>query len=47
MRIGKCEFNEILSPTMKLLVFGYVPVVLLTTFWPELSLFLPRLFGYA
>lgn len=47
MRIGKCEFSEIFGPTMKLLVFGYIPVVFLTTFWPDLSLFLPRLFGYA
>ncbi|BAL00915.1 putative transporter [Oscillibacter valericigenes Sjm18-20] len=47
MRIGKCEFSEILTPTMKLLIFGYVPVVFLTSFWPDLSLFLPRLFGYA
>lgn len=47
MRIGKCEFHEILGPTMIFLVFGYVPVVFLTTFWPELSLFLPRLVGLA
>lgn len=47
MRIGDCEFKDIFGPTMKLLLFGYVPVVFLTTFWPDLSLFLPRLFGYA
>lgn len=46
MRIGKCEFREIIKPTIKLLVFGYIPVVFLTSFWPALSLFLPRLFGY-
>ena len=46
MRIGNCEFKDIFGPTMKLLIFGYVPVVFLTTFWPELSMFLPRLFGY-
>ncbi len=46
MRIGKCEFKDILGPTMKLLIFGYVPVVFLTSFWPDLSLFLPRLFGF-
>ncbi|MCQ1529207.1 TRAP transporter large permease [Lutispora saccharofermentans] len=45
MRIGKCEFNEIFGPTMILLVFGYIPVVFLTTFWPALSLWLPGLFG--
>lgn len=47
MRIGKCEFSEILGPTMIFLIFGYVPVVFLTTFWPDLSLFLPRLLGLA
>lgn len=45
MRIGKCEFNEIFGPTMILLIFGYMPVVFLTTFWPALSLWLPGLFG--
>ncbi|MFH2114407.1 MAG: TRAP transporter large permease [Spirochaetota bacterium] len=47
MRIGKCEFKEILGPTMVFLMFGYVPVVFLTTFWPDLSMFLPRLLGLA
>lgn len=47
MRVGKCEFHEIIGPTMKLLIFGYIPVVFITSFWPSLSLFLPRLFGYA
>lgn len=46
MRIGKCEFKDIIGPTMKLLIFGYVPVVFLTSFYPNLSLFLPRLFGF-
>ncbi|WMJ78309.1 MULTISPECIES: TRAP transporter large permease [unclassified Sedimentibacter] len=46
MRIGKCEFKDIIGPTMKLLIFGYVPVVFLTSFYPDLSLFLPKLFGF-
>lgn len=46
MRIGKCSFNDILKPTLVFLILGYVPIVFLTTFWPELSLFLPRLFGF-
>lgn len=45
MRIGKCEFNEIFGPTMIFLIFGYIPVVFLTTFWPALSLWLPGLLG--
>jgi tripartite ATP-independent transporter DctM subunit len=47
MRVGKCEFKEILGPTMVFLLVGYVPVVFLTTFWPDLSLWLPRLAGLA
>jgi len=43
MRIGKCEFKEILGPTMVFLLLGYVPVVFLTTFWADLAMFLPRL----
>jgi len=46
MRIGKVEFMEIVKPAMILLLLGYVPVVFLTSFWPDLSLFLPRLLGY-
>ena len=47
MRVGKVEFTEILKPTLKFIILGYVPVVFLTTYWPELSLFLPRLLGFA
>jgi tripartite ATP-independent transporter DctM subunit len=46
MRIGKVEFSEIIKPAMILIIFGYVPVVFLTSLWPSLSLFFPALFGY-
>ena len=46
MRIGNVEFSEVFKPAMTLIIFGYVPVVFLTSFWPELSLFLPSLLGY-
>lgn len=46
MRIGKVEFMEIVKPAMVLLLLGYVPVVFLTSFWPDLSLFLPKLLGF-
>jgi tripartite ATP-independent transporter DctM subunit len=46
MRIGKVEFSEVIKPAMILIIFGYVPVVFLTSFWPDLSLFFPGLFGY-
>jgi C4-dicarboxylate transporter DctM subunit len=46
IRIGKVEFSEVIKPAMILILFGYVPVVFLTSLWPNLSLFFPRLFGY-
>jgi tripartite ATP-independent transporter DctM subunit len=46
MRIGKVEFSEVIKPAMILILFGYVPVVFLTSLWPSLSLFFPGLFGY-
>ena len=46
MRIGKVEFHEILGPAMTFVLLGYLPVVILTTFWSPLSLFLPGLMGF-
>lgn len=45
-RIGNVKFVEVVRPAMTLIIFGYLPVVVLTTFWSDVSLFLPRLFGY-
>ncbi|MDL2267034.1 TRAP transporter large permease [Desulfovibrio sp. OttesenSCG-928-G15] len=46
MRIGKVEFHEIVGPAMVFVLLGYMPVVLLTSFWPPLSLYLPGLMGF-
>jgi len=45
-RIGNCKIESYLKPAMILTYLGMLPVVLLTTYWPGLSLFLPRLFGF-
>lgn len=45
MRIGNVEFVDILPP-LGIFLLGYIPVMLLTTYWPPLSLTLPRLLGY-
>ncbi len=45
-RIGNVKVTKVIPPAMKLILFGYVPVVFLTSLWPDLSLFLPRFFGY-
>ena len=42
-RIGKCKFDELLTPAVKFMLFGAIPVVLLTTYFPFLSLWLPHL----
>ncbi len=45
-RIGNVKVTKVIPPAMVLIALGYVPVVFLTSLWPDLSLFLPRLFGY-
>jgi len=45
-RIGDVKVTKVIRPAMVLIITGYVPVVFLTSFWPDLSLFLPKLFGY-
>lgn len=43
-RIGDgVPMNEYIKPTMIFIIFAYLPVVLLTCFVPEVTLFIPRL----
>jgi C4-dicarboxylate transporter DctM subunit len=44
-RIGKVSIHKAVMPAIHLIVFVAMPVMLLVTFVPELSLFLPRLLG--
>ena len=46
MRVGDVEFTDILGPAMMFVVLGYLPVMIMTSFWPALSLWLPSLLGY-
>jgi tripartite ATP-independent transporter DctM subunit len=46
-RIGGCKIENYIKPSLILMYGGMLPVVLLTTYWADLSLFLPRLFGFA
>lgn len=41
--VSKLPLNRYLKPTLKLLCFGHLPMVLVVTFIPDLALFLPRL----
>lgn len=47
MKVGNAKFGEMMKNTLVFLTVGYVPVMLLTTYVEEISLFLPRLLGYA
>ncbi len=42
-RIASCEVNKMLKPTLYMILFAWIPTLLLTTYWSELSLFLPGL----
>jgi TRAP-type C4-dicarboxylate transport system permease large subunit len=42
-RIGKCKFDELITPAVIFMLFGEIPVILLTTYFPVLSLALPHL----
>lgn len=45
--VGETQLSAMLKPTLVFLLLAYLPVVLLTTFIPALSLTLPRLIlGY-
>ena len=43
-RVGNVTIDKMIKPALIFMIFGAVPVVLATTYWPDLSLFLPRLF---
>jgi C4-dicarboxylate transporter DctM subunit len=42
-RIGGVNIDEYIKPALIFMIFGSIPIVLLTTYVPGLSLFLPRL----
>lgn len=42
-RITKANVPDMLVPTVKLIAFAWLPTLLLTTYVPEIALFLPRL----
>ncbi|MDO4786192.1 MAG: TRAP transporter large permease [Fretibacterium sp.] len=42
-RIGNVPINAYIKPALVFMIVGHLPVILLTTYLPELSLWLPRL----
>lgn len=44
-RMGEVSIHKAVMPALAFIFLAGVPVMLVTTFVPELSLFLPRLLG--
>lgn len=45
-RITGAQVKEMLKPTLVFILLAWAPVLLITTFFPAFSTFLPSLFGY-
>jgi len=45
-RVGEAPIGEMLKPTGWLILFAWIPTLLITTYIPQLSLFLPTFFGF-
>ncbi|MCH4563943.1 TRAP transporter large permease [Halomonas sp. EGI 63088] len=45
-RIGQVGMSQVIRPAFSFMLLAALPVMLITTYWPALSLFLPRLLGY-
>lgn len=45
-RIGNAPIGEMMGPTMGLILFAWIPTLILTTLFPGLSMWLPSLFGF-
>lgn len=45
-RIGKVGMTKVMRPALGFMAFAALPVMLVTTYWPPLALYLPTLFGY-
>lgn len=45
-RVGKVGMSDVIKPAVYFMTFAALPVMLVTTYWAPLALFLPRLFGF-
>ncbi|MFZ3154056.1 TRAP transporter large permease [Pseudomonas sp.] len=45
-RIGNVGISQVMRPALGFMAFAALPVMLVTTYWSPLSLYLPRAFGY-
>lgn len=44
-RVGKAKINEMMTPTLIMICCAWIPTLLITTYIPQISLFLPKFFG--
>lgn len=44
-RVGGAPINEMLKPTLWFILFAWIPTLIITTYIPQISLFLPQLAG--
>jgi tripartite ATP-independent transporter DctM subunit len=44
-RVGGAPINEMMKPTLWLILFAWIPTLIVTTYVPQVALFLPRLIG--
>lgn len=45
-RVGRVGMSEVIGPAFYFMAFAAFPVMLVTTYWSPLALFLPRLLGF-
>lgn len=46
-RLTCAKLEDTLKPTLQMICFAWLPTLFITTYIPEVALFLPRLFGFA
>lgn len=46
-RVGGASIKDMLGPTGWLILFAWIPTLIITTYVPQIALFLPTMFGYA
>ncbi len=44
-RVSNVRINKMLKPTLIMILFAWLPTLIITTYIPQISLFLPSLFG--
>lgn len=45
-RIGNVGITKVMRPALGFMAFAALPVMLITTYWSPMALYLPKLFGY-